>query len=221
VAEPRARRTRATSAVPREVVLGIDATEQKVAYWLVGFGAVLSLILAYLAVFVGHVTVTAEKKAVNGTCPPLANYDKVKLVGDTCHYSQVTSLGGLAIDIAILAVAMAAMYYFARRKRRSGIIFICFGLFLALSGFLPAYFIPGLIYLGAAVWLMLRAWRLQKYGVVSAREIAQIKRDPSSAKKSDGKSVPMKPVTENSDSPRRAAEPSKRYTPKKTTKKRR
>ena len=181
------------------------------------------MVLVALAVFVGHVTQTAQKRAINGKCVPLKGYDKVDLSGGMCHYTQVTQLGGLLYAALIVLVATLALAYFTRRKRRSGVVFVSFGLFFILSwlsSIVGIFYIVGLVFMGGAGWLMIRAWRLQRHGVATAREVTRVTREKAQNKSSSKKAAAVSDA-DASPAARRPAEPSKRYTPKKPPPKKR
>jgi hypothetical protein len=229
VNEPRRRRARPEPAVSREVVLTLDGTEQRITWFGVGVNALVALYLLYYVVFVGHQTFTYSKKVTSSatTCPTVRGYGAGVLdhATSTCTYTHVTSLSGLLFEAGFLVVTAATMAYFNYRRKRVGVVVVAFFLFLALNSVLIGPLPIGLIFLILAVWLMLRAWRLQKYGVASTREVSKVTRERADARRS-GKDAPSNSSPKSatptaSDEPRRPPEPSKRYTPKKPPPKKR
>jgi hypothetical protein len=214
--EPGRRRERRAPAVSREVVLTLDDFERKIVWFLVAIGGLFTSIVLYYALIVGHETLTATGKPVNGKCPPLKGYEKSSLVNNVCHYTHVTPLSQLLLLAGLLGVMTLALAFFNYRRRRAGVLFLCFGLFLVMTSING---IVALIFLGVGVWYLVRAWRLQRYGTASARGVAEASRSRAIEKKSSGATkATTKP---DEPTPRKPAGASKRYTPKKPVKKRR
>ena len=212
--EPRARRARRVSAVPKEVVFGIDKVERNVSF----FGGALALALA--ALFAPHlfkntwVTDTAKPKTGHACIAPF-HWDSVRqlcvhrhLTHPSAWLPQFILIVGLAIVIILFAVV----------RKRVGVAFGAFLLGLSLGS-------VGLPFLFLGAWLLIRALRLQRYGNASfagsskmARERARERaaergataRTPRAAR-TRGKAASAKPS---------GPSPSKRYTPKKPARKR-
>jgi hypothetical protein len=206
--EPTSRfgRPRRKSAVPREVVLGIDDLEKKVSYAAGAFALVLAGIFVPRLINKTKITVTATPGKHN-VCQ--AGYHLVSSLCQKSHYALPSSYVPQFLEIIIIG---AVMMIFAVRAKRAGVA-VCallLGLALGTIGF------PFVI-LGA--WLIIRAFRLQKYGDASfkgsgkrASEIAKEKKVARASGTRTTSSV-VRTVA--------APEPSKRYTPKKPPRKKR
>lgn len=203
---------RRASVAPREVVLGLDSLERGVSL----FAACIAFVLA----------------AVNGVAwarnSPIKTYVK-HTAGEKCPAAYPVHDVGLCEHVlrnakgywelhffGILVIALCILFFTLRRKRAGVSCFAVFlGLFLGLGA--------GLLFLFLGVWLIVRAYRLQKYGVAGmlssnrvAKEMGDAKREGRPSKvvtESDGAGATVKPATPPSAS--------KRYTPKKPPRKRR
>jgi hypothetical protein len=115
-------------------------------------------------------------------------------------------LGGVVLLFCLLgAIAL-------RRRRRSLLAFAFFviGFALTLLTFAPLGF--AVIVLGG--WLMLRAWRMQKYGTTNSRQVArEAAARPSRKVRQQAAKTPVKPTGH------KAPTANKRYTPKAPSKK--
>lgn len=206
-------RPRRASAVPREVLKSIDNTERKASFFLAGLGGVFSLYLLYIAVFVGQQTtvVTAKYDKTKGCA---AGY---KLVKGLCSQTQITTVSAVWFEFALVAVTSLALFGFSWRRNRTGTVFVSLFEGLALG-----LFSIGLPYVILGAWLLWRAYRLQKYGVATFAGVSEITRERAQARKEGREIEPLTLSAPPPDpsAPRTPAEPSKRYTPKKTPKKR-
>jgi hypothetical protein len=174
---------------------GLDAVELKwsrAGLTLAGLSALfLSL---YLSATHGtrKVTLHIHGKSVPGTVPIA---------------SQWLLIGAIALVFSGLG------FLAIRRRKRTLVAFTCFVLGLIFIG--PLFIYPlgfALIFLGG--WLMIRAYRLQKYGTANAKVAARqaASRPPRAARKQAAK-APPKPTGY------KAPTPNKRYTPKAKTRK--
>ncbi len=186
--------------MPRSVVLGMDDLERKVG-WVAA--AVAVALAAIIAPHLLHNTIVTHHTARTATgCP--ANYHLVK---GTCTWNEVTHpLDWLPQFLEILILAGVIALFTARRRRAfvAGSALLL-GLALGTAGF-PFILVGG--------WYIVRAFRLQKYGDATfvgssrrAREAADARR--ATRRSQRGSKGPV--------SPSRPAAPSasKRYTPKK------
>jgi len=174
--------TRRVSVAPREAVVGIDTLEQKVTYFGVVLGFVMSLSSVYLW--------------FNGA-----------------QHSRV----GYAIQFAFIIGCSIAMLFFATKRKRSGVIVssLLLGMYLQLAG-------VAFLYIG--IWLLIRAYRLQKYGDPTLFGSSRIQRELSQARRA-GKAITAEEAAEKAkveiNTPRPAVRESSRYTPKRNTQRRR
>jgi hypothetical protein len=191
----------------------MDRTERIASFGFAGLSAFFSLYVLFYIGFRGSQTVTLTKTAIKGSCPPLKGYETVKHVGNLCHYSHVTPIATLWFEFAIVVLAAAAMAFFAWRRKRTGVVFVAL-----IQGVAMGPFSTGLPFVALGLWLMWRAYRLQKYGQASFAGAGRGARDQAQAKKQPR--TENLPVAKAEPGPRKVAEPSKRYTPKRTAKKR-
>jgi hypothetical protein len=195
--------------VPREVVFGMDSVERKVSLFAVGIAMIVSLIFGIN--WVRKAPWSSSQKFVKGkTCPP-AFPDHVK-----AFCALVNAQSHWATQFLFVVVIGLIILFFALRRKRAGVA--CFACFLGIA--LGLY---GVVFLFLGVWLIVRAFRLQRYGEASwsgsnkaAREIAQAKKEGRA------------PVAKSTVIPASAPPPgpvappsaSKRYTPKQKPRKR-
>jgi len=208
------RRPRKVSAVSREVVLGLDKIERTVS--LVG-GAIAMVLAAYEIpdlLHNRHIIETA--KYVKGkTCA--TGY---KHVAAQCQKSVLVHPSYWLPQFLLIVVFGLGIILFALLRKRVGVVTTALVLWLALST-------AGLPFLFVAGWLIMRAFRLQKYGDASfsgsnrrAKEIAKERRASGTPARTKSRSKTT--VTDGVLVPGRAAPPtaSKRYTPKQKPRKR-
>jgi hypothetical protein len=197
--------------VPREVVFGMDSVERKVSLFAVGIAMIVSLIFGIN--WVRKAPWSSSQKFVKGkTCPP-AFPDHVK-----AFCALVNAQSHWATQFLFVVVIGLIILFFALRRKRAGVA--CFACFLGIA--LGLY---GVVFLFLGVWLIVRAFRLQRYGEASwsgsnkaAREIAQAKKE---GRAPVAKSTVI-PASASTPPPGPVAPPSasKRYTPKQKPRKR-
>ena len=104
---------------------------------------------------------------------------------------------------ALIGIFALSIVIFALRRKRSGVI--ASNVFLFLILYSGNFATAGFLFVFVAIWLMIRAYRLQKYGSASAN-----KSRLAAKERKEGRSAP------SADSPivKPAPEASKRYTPK-------
>jgi hypothetical protein len=197
--------------------MGIDAIERKISF----IGGGLALVLA--AIFVPHLlhntTVIDTAKLTNlHQCP--TGY---KLVNAVCQRSRIAHPSAYVLQFLLIVVFGAAMVLFTQRSKRSGVAVCALFLGLALGTFgLPFLFLGG--------WLIIRAFRLQKYGDATFAGSNRRAREKAIARKA-GRTAPARSSTKGASrsTARRSSKgavqpsgpaPSKRYTPKQKPRKR-
>lgn len=204
---------------PREAVLGLDKLEWGVSLFAVGVGFVLALFTAIE--WIRNAPITKEAKPSKGNACP-TNYHYVKAL-KTCEDIMKSVRDQWELQFFVVLVVTVALLYTVLRRKRAGVA--CFGILMGLYlGILSA----GAIFFFLGAWLILRAYRLQKYGDPTffgsnriAKEMGQAKREGRAYKSATATTATSKSST--SDQPARPAAPptaSKRYTPKKQTRKR-
>ncbi len=208
------KRARRTSAVPREVVISIDNFERKASFAIGGLAILMSLLyllarMASPSILKAHWVNDTVKPLANGKCP--THY----LLHDSlCRFHQYYPAVDWLRMLMILAVGGLAIIFFAWRKRRSGIAVAAL-----MLGFPTG--VPGLIFFFLGGWLILRAYRLQKYGDATMVGSARKAREMAEARRAGRTYTPTAAPGTDVASPRPAPEPSARYTPKKSRGKKR
>ncbi|MGD1014062.1 MAG: hypothetical protein ABR963_06705 [Acidimicrobiales bacterium] len=199
----RPRRPRRPSAVPREVVMGIDDLEKKVTYAAGAIALLLAGIFVPRLLKATKVTVTATPGKGN-VCK--AGYHLVASLCDKSHLAQPSTYWPQFLEILIIG---GIMMIFAVKAKRAGVAMCALLLGLALGT-------VGFPFILLAAWLIIRAFRLQKYGDASFAGSGKKAREMSQAKKA-GRAYATPGASATTSAPRTATPPeaSKRYTPKK------
>jgi hypothetical protein len=161
-------------------------------------------------------TTTTVNLLKNNTCPTGYHAAKVS-AKSVCQETIASTASAWEVRLLFIVVVALCILYFTVRRKRAGVA--CFAIFL---GFGPVYG-AGLLFVLLGSWLILRAYRLQKYGEAGfassnrvAKERGQAKREGRQAKTSssaNAKDTTTKALT--------APAASKRYTPKKPPRRRR
>jgi hypothetical protein len=193
--------------MPREVVMGLDNLERGVGLFAGGVALIMAIVQAIEA---HRAKNTLSYKYVKGTACK-AGYHHVL---SFCEKLVPVDAGKYLFSSVLIALLGLALLYFSQSRKRPGVIFVAVFLFLALGAS------AGILFLFMGAWLMIRAFRLQKYGDATfsgsgrrAREMGQAKRearDPSTRKARASKS-------KSKTAAQAGPSPSKRYTPKKPT----
>jgi hypothetical protein len=127
----------------------------------------------------------------------------------------------VAPDAELLGGAIlifCAIGFVVLRKRKRTLL--TFDLFLIGFGLTPFVEAAGFIFIFLGGWLMLRAWRINRYGTTNAKEIARVARaqprgrDRKQAARTASTKGGAKGTTTSSAAERRSPTASKRYTPK-------
>jgi hypothetical protein len=207
----RSRGGRRQSVAPREVVLGLDSLERNISL----FASCIALVLALVTAIEwarNLPTITTVKYVSKKACP--SSYPKH--VGEFCEHILRTTRSEWEVKFFFILIVALCLLYFTLRRKRAGVA--CFAVFLGLGLGLSS----GIVFLFLGVWLIVRAYRLQRYGVAGmlssnrvAKEIGEAKRQGRTPKlaAADGPTASAKPAT--------PPPASKRYTPKKPPRKRR
>ena len=208
------RRRRRRSLATRGEVLGLNQLEQRVswaatvfAYALAGFTAILWAR--------NQPTVTSAKTLSNGSCPKGFHF-----VHQVCEQIAYVSKGSWEFRFFFIMVVAIALSYFTWRQKRAGVA--TFAIFLGLGN--GVFFGPLFLLLG--VWLIMRAFRLQKYGDASFKGANRAAREQAAerrASRQGGARAKGRNRKDDTVSSTRTPPPtsSKRYTPKKPSTRRR
>jgi len=131
---------------------------------------------------------------------------------------KVTKRGGRSITVGPDAILLygaillfCAIGFFALWKRKRTIL--CFDFFLVGFGLTVSLTVVGFVYIFFGAWLMLRAWRINKYGTTSSKVIAKeaAARPRGRERKEAAKASGRSPAAPGERKPPSA---NKRYTPK-------
>ncbi|HEY5104102.1 MAG TPA: hypothetical protein VII65_03565 [Acidimicrobiales bacterium] len=209
----RPRRARRPSLAPREVVLGLDRIERRVSLLGAIFAFAISVVPA-LDWLRNVKTLSKLTPSKTNLCP--AGYH---LAASYCE-KLTASRSSWAIQFIFVFVVALCILAFTLRRSRAGVA--CFDVFLGLGHVSGV----GVIFFGIGAWLIVRAYRLQKYGDPTfagsnrvAREMNQAKREgraPNVASTKSTNDSPSKSVAKSATPP----PASKRYTPKKPPRRR-
>lgn len=198
-------------------MLGLDKIEWRIS--LLG-AAIASLVAIDTGIKWSRNTPITNKVSPSQSkaCPSLYHYvTKSKI----CEEIVKNTRSEWELQFFFVLVVALCLVYFSLRRKRAGVA--CFAIFLGLFLGIES----GLLFFALGLWLIVRAYRLQKYGVPSMLGSNRVARDMATARKEgrvftpDGsvpsvaaspKSTPSKPAT---------PEASKRYTPKKPPRRRR
>jgi hypothetical protein len=201
----------------REAILGLDTLERKLSVTLaliaVGFGIFFSAQWLRNAPIV-----KTAKPLAHAACTAGYHY-----VASSSLCSQTThDKGEWLLQFLVVMIVGLAILYTAWRKKRAGVstFSLLLGLYLGIFGL-------GIVFFFFGAWLMLRAYRLQKYGDATwkgsnrvAKEMAEARRagrDYRPAAAADGATADPAPAPPRTSTPPVA---SKRYTPKKQSRRR-
>lgn len=183
--------------------MGIDDLEKKVTYAAGAIALLLAGIFVPRLLKATKVTVTA-KPGKGNVCQ--AGYHLISSLCEKSHLAQPSTYWPQFLEILIIG---GIMMIFAVTAKRAGVAMCALLLGLALGT-------VGFPFILLAAWLIVRAFRLQKYGDASFSGSGKRAREMSQAKK-EGRTYVAPGAKNTSSTPRTASPPeaSKRYTPKK------
>lgn len=207
---PNKRRRQRTSVAPREVVLGLDRVEWGLSLFATFVAMVLAIFTAIEWIRNSPITKETKPSSTNA-CP--SGYHLVHAI-KMCEKITRSVRGQWGIQFLFIFVVGLCLLYFVLRRKRAGVA--CFAIFL---GFYLGILSAGAIFFFLGAWLILRAYRLQKYGDATffgsnraAKEIGQARRAGRAERPSASADDAAKPAAPPSAS--------KRYTPKKQQRRR-
>lgn len=193
--------------------MGMDKLERNISLFA---GAIAMILAAVISPHLFKNTILNTTAKPSKTKPICAvGYHFVKAT-DLCVKTTLTRPSAWLPQFLEIVIIGLAIILFALRRRRVGVAVSGLLLGLALGS-------VGLPFLFVGAWLILRAYRLQKYGDPTfagssrrAREVAQAKKEgravaPSKAREKSSTTTPSAPTP---------PAPSKRYTPKKQRRRR-
>jgi hypothetical protein len=190
----------------------MDRIERSVSLFGVGIAMVISIV-SLIAWVKKSPVITTQKYVKGKTCPSAFP----KHVGEFCEHVLKASDSYWATRFLFVFVIALIILFFALRRKRAGVA--CFSVFLGIG-----LGIAGVVFVFLGAWLIVRAFRLQRYGEATwsgsnkvAREMAQARkegRDPTP------KPSASSPGTAPAPGPVAPPSASKRYTPKQKPRKR-
>lgn len=202
----------------REEVLGLDRLEHGISL----FGSCIAFVLALVTAIEWDrnlPTITTVKfvknkyKTLNG-CPKAFS----KKVNTLCEHVVHTTRGQWEVRFFFILLVALCILYFTLRRKRAGVA--CFSIFLGLGLGLGS----GLVFFFMGAWLIIRAYRLQKYGVPTLLGSNRVAKEMGVAKREGRATSPAPSTGSSSSAPTQTFTPptaSKRYTPKKPPRRRR
>jgi hypothetical protein len=159
-----------TDEEKRVQITRIDPTERKLGYAAAILASVVSLIT--FAPFINNPALTVQKTAspIRGhTCQHLYRYGKVG--GHfTCVADVRYSRSHWVTELVILLIFALAVVVATRLRRRAALAFTTLMTGLAMLSVVQSVLAFPFIFLGG--WLMVRAWRVQRYGSPTAKSRA-------------------------------------------------
>jgi hypothetical protein len=203
----------------RAKVMRIDPTERKIGYLGAALGAIIALARTVPALVNPKSALTAPTKSTSKNCGFTMAYEVIHHVG-YCR-TVLESRGYWFVSLLILLAFPLAIFIAVRFGRRSPVAYAFLMTGLALEVTVGLF---GLPFLFAGGWLLIRAWKSQKYGSPTAK-----RGDPPLAKTSSSRATSSTRTTKaggskkakkgEPETTKRTPEASKRYTPKTPTKK--
>jgi hypothetical protein len=196
--------------------MGLDKNERALSFVGAGVAFVLAAFLIPHLLKNTFVTDKAKKAATKPFCTK-----PFHLVANTCQHVRLTHPSAWWPQFIELLVFGAAILVFALIRRRVGVVVASLMSWLALS-------VTGLPFLFLGGWLMVRAFRLQKWGDPTFSGSNRVAREQAKAKRGGREVAPRTPRSAKGSkasnevmAPRPAPPaPSKRYTPKQKPRKR-
>lgn len=195
----------------RAHIVRIDPVERKVGLIAAGLGIALA-IYANVPYMIAKRAVPSTVKPTGHKCPPHFHY-----AASTGTCNTVYPVSHYVLPLVVSLVLAAAIYVTVRIRRRAPLSFTMVMTGLAFGSLYV------LVPFGVgAGWIMLRAWRTQKYGAPTAKKrldgwVPPAPRAPARRSRAKGGAKGGKAA--DSGSTRKGPEANKRYTPKSPPKK--
>jgi hypothetical protein len=210
-----------TDAEKRRLVQRLDPLERRIGYIGAAIAALAAFIINLPGVINPHRLVSKTLAPLHGNvCPDPSDF---KLTHSGSHLSCVGqgtySRGHYLLELGIFLIFAVAMLVATRINRRAPLAFTALLTGLALETIIGLLALP---YIVAAGWLLVRAWRSQRYGSPTAKGPPK---DQAGQARSPRTSTPRtrrtsKPVDAKSETVRAKPDANKRYTPKAEQRKR-
>jgi hypothetical protein len=203
----------------RKYISAIAPTERRIGWIAAALGAAITLVLIVPYMVTKKYAVTDGIKPKNKTCPPVAPHIRYITQGGkgVCEalFPPSHFVLDLVLPLAFAALVVVSLYLHRRTWLAFGILLLG----LSLSTYDILITVPFIV---AGGWIMLRAYRTQKYGVPNQKFIqpgwsppatrANSRRPRSSGPSGTGPSRSGKSGTTTQN--RKAPSQNKRYTPR-------
>jgi hypothetical protein len=200
----------------RARIVAIDPLERKVGIIASILGVALAL-YANVPYMVSKISVPTTVKPKGKVCGTVVGISKLHYVASTKTCDGVYPASHYTLPLMISLVLAIAIYVAVRIRRRAPLAFT-----LVMTGLAFGSLIVLVPYGLAGAWVMLRAWRSQKYGSPTARGVALEGWTPPAPRGTTRRAKSTGPATSRR---RRGADPvkstvrkpptaNKRYTPK-------
>jgi hypothetical protein len=144
-------------------IVAIDPLERKVGIVASILGVALA-IYANVPYMVSKITVPTTVKPKGKTCSPVIGITHLHYVATTKTCNGAYPSSHYVLPLIISLVLASAIYVTVRIRRRAPLAFT-----LVMTGLAFGSLIVLVPYGLAGAWVMLRAWRTQKYGAPNAR----------------------------------------------------
>lgn len=192
------------------MVLGLDRLERGVSLFAASVALVLALVTGIE--WARNLPVTTTTKYVKGKACLATYVHKASL----CIHTTYTTRSQWEVKFFFIFLIALCILWFALRRKRAGVA--CFAIFLGLGIGISS----GLIFFFLGAWLIVRAYRLQKYGVPTMLGSNRAAKEKGEANREGRASRGSTNASKDSDT-KSAVVPSasKRYTPKKPPRRRR
>ncbi|MGC8471638.1 MAG: hypothetical protein ACP5PM_05015 [Acidimicrobiales bacterium] len=155
--------SRMTDEEKRALIVGVDPTERKIGIAASLLGIALA-IYANVPYMVSKTSVITTVKPNGKTCSPVLGITDLHYVASTSSCDGIYSASHYVLPLIVSLVLAIAIYVTVLIRRRAPLAFTIVMTGLAFGSLLVL--VP---YGVAGGWIMLRAWRTQKYGSPTAR----------------------------------------------------
>jgi hypothetical protein len=201
----------------RARIVGIDPTERKVGLVASALGVVLA-VYANVPSMVSKTSVLTTVKPTGTSCGRVVGIADLHYVASSKSCYGVYPTSHYVLPLVVSLVLAAAIYVTVRIRRRSPLAFT-----LVMNGLAFGSLIVLVPYGVAGGWVMLRAWRTQKYGAPAAKSVLPgwTAPPPRGSTRRAKTTAPRgrKARTAGASTTRKPPAPNKRYTPKSPPKK--
>jgi hypothetical protein len=210
-----------TDAQKKRLVQQLDPLERRIGYIGAAIAALAAFIINLPGVINPNRLVSKTLAPLHGNvCPDPAHFKLSHSGGHLSCVGQGTySRGHYLTEMGIVLLFAVAMLVATRINRRAPLAFTALLTGLALETIIGLLALP---YIVAAGWLLVRAWRSQRYGSPTAKGPPKDTQATPRSRSADAGSqrARRKPVDAKAETVRAKPDANKRYTPKAEQRKR-